>query len=214
MVTESKNKVKNPFESLKDEELTTQLTLAQEIGDWDKALQITEEIKKRKAPTKSSDYLEDFTKVHEDLKKRMRNKDPKKRPTEEELKKFFKKDVQNFASTVTKNMENLEKSKDEEISRLKGQLNTALLDIPGFTESLSLKRRRLVKITKRLDGYEKDKANYPKNFLVYAMALTESKRWGAGQRLKRGRVKMKWNKKSHNIKEELKNLDEHLKPAQ
>jgi|GEM_PF-6143851 len=126
----SNNKAKNLFNKMSDEKLISDLLLAQNMGDWEKALQITEEIKKRKSPVKGSDIVEEFNKNFEKLKKRIKNKDPKKQPTVDELKDFFIQDVKNFSSTIDKNISNLENSKNTEIERLQKKLNTALLDVP------------------------------------------------------------------------------------
>jgi len=130
MVNNSKNKITNPFDGVSDEKLMTDLALAQTTGNWETAMKITEEMKNRKAPIKSTDFNKEFNDTLADLQKRMKLKDVTKRPTEEELRTFFKKEVVKFASQTNKNMKALEDSKDVEITRLQGQLNDALLDAP------------------------------------------------------------------------------------
>ncbi|MEI8091934.1 MAG: hypothetical protein WCG98_07160 [bacterium] len=114
----SKNVVANPFENSSNEQLATKLTLAQKTKNRDEALKITEELKKRNSPAKSDDFMEDFNKKHEDLKKRMNSKEKSKRPTEKELKEFFTKEVTTFTSTINDHVNRLEDSKDAEIKRL------------------------------------------------------------------------------------------------
>jgi hypothetical protein len=103
-------------------------------------------------------------------------------------------------------------SKDQEIADLMKQLETEkntttqILTNDSVKDFFSLSRLRNSKLLKTLDGLKSDRQNYPKNVLIYAMGITSSKYFGAGQALKRGWAKLTWNRKSDNIKANIENL--------
>src|SRR3990167_5442248 len=58
---------------------------------------------------------------------------------------------------------------------------------------------------------ENPNKNYPKNTFIYAMGLTNHALLGVRQKLKRSRIKLARNRKSEDIKTNLKTLEDKLK---
>lgn len=204
------NKSTNTLKSLSKEELNTQLTNAQGKGDWAEAAKIIDELQKRETPTKANTFVDDFDKKYEELKKRYKDPDATKHPTEAELKVFFEKDVKKYRGGIDKNINEIWTYKDQKIAELQKQLDETLTDLPGLGEYFSIKRRRLVNITNTIKKLEDDKANYPKNLLIYGMSITNTKIFGTRQLLKRWWIKTARKRKSDDIKNWLKNLEDKL----
>jgi predicted RNase H-like nuclease (RuvC/YqgF family) len=102
-------------------------------------------------------------------------------------------------------------SKQSEIDRLtalldeeKKSTHEMLTDTPSLKEYFSLERRRRAGMLKKFDTFKDDTKNYPKNLLIYAMGITDSKLFWVRQKLKRGRITVAWKWKEDDI---VKNLN-------
>jgi hypothetical protein len=82
--------------------------------------------------------------------------------------------MKSYVDTVWAKIQSTEKAKDDEINRLKNQLSGIVSHWPKLSEYFSFKRRRLVTLNDNIAKLEQDKANYPKNVLIYLMWLTKS----------------------------------------
>ena len=107
--------------------------------------------------------------------------------TKAQLREFVKRQIGEIRSST----DEASKSKEEEMIRLLEQLqdekasnHRILTDTPSLKEYYSLKRRRNANLLKTIDKL-KEEPDYPKNVLIYAMGITSSKYFGAGQALKR-----------------------------
>jgi hypothetical protein len=122
--------------------------------------------------------------------------------------------MKSYVDTVWARIQSTEKAKDDEINRLKNQLSGIVSNWPKLSEYLSFKRRRLVTLNDNIAKLEQDKANYPKNVLIYLMWQTKSNIiWVRSIKngLKRSWIKASWNWNSDNIKDDLKNFEESIK---
>lgn len=129
--------------------------------------------------------------------------------TKEEIKNFVKKQIASIQNTTDQRAKD---AKQTELENLINQLNDAnttntkiLTDMPGLKEYMSLSRRRNAKILKTITKLEWE-ADYPKNVLIYAMWITGSKYFGAGQAFKRWMARLTRNWKAENIKGNIENL--------
>ena len=95
-----------------------------------------------------------------------------------EMKAYFLNNMKTFKSKVHTRLDETDTYKDKKIAELQQQLSGVITDLPGLGEYFSLERRRLVNITKKIQAYKADTANYPKNFLIYCMAITNTKAFG------------------------------------
>lgn len=84
--------------------------------------------------------------------------------------------------------------------------NNKLLTETNVKDYFSIERMRNSKLLKTFQKLEADRANYPKNVLVYAMGIVSSKYFGLGQSLKRGIANLTWNRKSENIRDNIDSL--------
>ena len=132
----------------------------------------------------------------------------------EDLQWFFKSDMQGYVSLVWGVIDRTEKEKNAEIDRLKDRLTDIVNDWPSFAEYFSIKRRRLVTINSRVKQLEKDRANYPKNVLIYLMWIT-GVNWvwarSVANRANRIWVKNTWNKQTDDIKKHLAEFEYSIK---
>ena len=110
------------------------------------------------------------------------------------------------------------KSKEYELIQLLDKLNNEknnstkiLTNNPSLKEYFSLKRRRNARLLGTIENLKKQ-PEYPKNVLIYAMGITSSKYFGAGQSLKRGVAKLTWNWKSENIRAHIDTLIQKCQP--
>lgn len=85
------------------------------------------------------------------------------------------------------------------------------MDLPTLKEYLSPKTRSLSKLNQKIQKFKADKEHYPKNFLIYAMGMTNTDLFCVGKTLKRNQIKFLWKRKSEHIGEMLKILDDKLK---
>lgn len=105
------------------------------------------------------------------------------------------------------------KKQQSEIERLTNLLNDEkkfshemLTDTPSLKEYFSLERRRRANMLKKFDEFKKDTTHYPKNLLIYAMGITDSKIFWVRQKLKRGRITLAWKWKEDDIVTNLENM--------
>lgn len=103
--------------------------------------------------------------------------------------------------------------KQTEIARLNAELkkeqdtnNELLTDTPSLKEYFSFERRRLSTMLKKFDKFKKQSDKYPKNLLIYAMWITNTKIFGTRQKLQRGRVTLAWKRKEDDIVKNLKTM--------
>jgi len=134
--------------------------------------------------------------------------------TKAQLREFVKRQIGEIRSST----DEASKSKEEEMIRLLEQLqdekasnHRILTDTPSLKEYYSLKRRRNANLLKTIDKL-KEEPDYPKNVLIYAMGITSSKYFGAGQALKRWWAKLTRNWKAENIKDNIENLLQRCQP--
>ena len=129
---------------------------------------------------------------------------------EAERKAFVKKQIAEIHAAPD---EAIKAAKEMELENLINQLNEKkdvnrkiLTDTLGFKEYLSLSRRRFSSILKHIDNLKKDKQHYPKNVLIYAMGIVNSKYFSAGQAFKRWVAKLTWSFKMEDIKKNMENI--------
>jgi hypothetical protein len=99
------------------------------------------------------------------------------KPKKEELYKLILEEIKN-----AKIPDEETKKQQSEIERLTNLLNDEkkfshemLTDTPSLKEYFSLERRRRANMLKKFDEFKKDTTHYPKNLLIYAMGITDSK---------------------------------------
>lgn len=163
--------------------------------------------------------IDEITKQYEEQRKNMtegsdeynKNVQEEREKINEEMRKFFREDMQSYVSGTKSDINTLKQNKDSQINDLKAQLHWIVVEWPKFKEYLSLKRRRLVSINKKIEDLKNDGANYPKNVLVYLMSLTDTIFTWWKQFVKRQRTKMTWRRKSENIKQYLDVINDKLK---
>lgn len=126
---------------------------------------------------------------------------------------FFAKDMQTYVTETKDSVHTVESAKNAEIDKLKAQLSWIVSEWPKLWEYLSLKRRRLVTINSKIEDLKtgKNKENYPKNVLVYLMALTQTSLFWARQWIKRGFINLTWRRKTEDIKNNLQVINDKLK---
>jgi len=129
------------------------------------------------------------------------------------MKTFFAQDMETYVSSTKADIDELKQSKDSQIDDLKAQLSWIVTKWPKLSEYLSIKRRRLVTINNDIENLKtgEDKENYPKNVLIYLMALTNHALFWVRQSFKRDWVKLTWRRKSDDIKKHLDIIEDKLK---
>ena len=197
------NSIQDQVKSLSEQELKDKLKLAQESSNLDDMLLYGTEMKRRMTPEVS-----EFEKQQKEMEEKIKSWKMKKK----EMKAYFLNNMKTFKSKVHTRLDETDTYKDKKIAELQQQLSGVITDLPGLGEYFSLERRRLVNITKKIQAYKADTANYPKNFLIYCMAITNTKAFGVREWVKRGRIKMLWKRKNDDIKGQLNILDKKLEP--
>ncbi len=221
-MTNSKNSISNPYENKDVAEL--QILASQEIqkGNYDEANKIMAAIQsKNKTPTNKIDEFSDTqNQKREEIKELTKDINTENNPDKKNsliekkenlLKSFFTTDLTKRTSDIKTNLDEREVYKNKQIQDLQSQLNETFTTMPRLSEYLSLKRRRLVTINDTLQKFKtQDQANYPKNFLIYAMAISNRSLFGVRQKLKRNWIKLTRRRKSEEIGENLKTLEDKL----
>ena len=228
MVANSTNNRENEEEvyaALSNETLAEKAKQATLDNDFQKAKKLLDILEARKnnddsmplvkdSQKLSNDYA-DLMKKWEDLKPKPKDKDAYKTWLENKdkaMKVFFDEDMKKYTDWIQKNTKDLTAAKDDQIKNLQKRLDETITTMPEIGEYLSLKRRKLVSISTHFHNFhDKDNANYPKNFLIYAMWLTSTSVFGTREKLKRWRVKLMWKWKSDNIGKWLSVLEERIK---
>jgi hypothetical protein len=170
------NKIQDDIKKISDIDLKEKLKIAKDTDNLDDTLLYAGEMKRRLTPE-----VNEF----DEQQKEMEAKIKSEKMGPEEMKNYFLKDIKTFKSGVNKRLDETEQYKDKKIAELQQQLTGVITDLPGLGEYFSLERRRLVNMTKRIQEYKADKANYPKNLLIYCMAMTNTKVFGAREGMKR-----------------------------
>lgn len=136
----------------------------------------------------------------------------------ETIKKLLMEEIKN-QWTASEDIKKESDGKQSEIDRLTALLddekktnNELLTDTPSLKEYYNLERRRLSTMLKKFDKFKKDNSHYPKNVLIYAMGVTNSKIFWTRQKLKRWRVTLAWKRKEDDIVANLKTMLNKLKP--
>lgn len=128
------------------------------------------------------------------------------------LKAFFKADIQSYMWDIQNSLEKMKKEKDSEIDKLKGQLTDIVTEWwPTLKEYFSLSRRRLLNIHTKIKEYKEKTDEYPKNVLVYLMALMKLEIPWISKKIKRVWVKSTWNQRAENLNDQFKLFDEWTK---
>ncbi len=197
------NKIQDDIKKISDIDLKEKLKIAKDTDNLDDTLLYAGEMKRRLTPE-----VNEF----DEQQKEMEAKIKSEKMGPEEMKNYFLKDIKTFKSGVNKRLDETEQYKDKKIAELQQQLTGVITDLPGLGEYFSLERRRLVNMTKRIQEYKADKANYPKNLLIYCMAMTNTKVFGAREGMKRWWIKMLWRRKNDDISKQLTILDQKLEP--
>lgn len=204
--TNQKNKIQDEIKGISDDELKEKLKQAQDTSNLDDTLLYAGEMKRRLTPE-----VNEFDEQQKEMEAKIKSGKMKK----EDMKNYFLKDIKTFKSGVNKRLDETDQYKDKKIAELQQQLTGVITDLPGLGEYFSLERRRLVNMTKRITEYKdknKDGENYPKNFLIYCMAMTNTKVFGAREGVKRWWIKILWKRKNDDISKQLTILEEKLKP--
>ena len=128
------------------------------------------------------------------------------------LKDFFNADIQSYMWDIQNSLEQTKKEKDNEIDKLKGQLTDIITEWgPTLKEYFSLSRRRLLNIHTKIKEYKEKTDEYPKNVLVYLMALMKFRTIWIMKKMKRALVKRTWSKRAENLNDQFKLFDEWTK---
>ena len=128
------------------------------------------------------------------------------------LKSFFKADIQSYMWDIQNSLEKMKKEKDSEIDKLKGQLTDIVTEWgPTLKEYFSLSRRRLLNIHTKIKEYKEKTDEYPKNVLVYLMALMKLEIPWISKKIKRVWVKSTWNQRAENLNDQFELFDEWTK---
>ena len=128
------------------------------------------------------------------------------------LKAFFKADIQSYMWDIQNSLEKMKKEKDSEIDKLKGQLTDIVTEWwPTLKEYFSLSRRRLLNIHTKIKEYKEKTDEYPKNVLVYLMALMKLEIPWISKKIKRVWVKSTWNQRAENLNNQFELFDEWTK---
>lgn len=197
------NKIQDDIKGISDNDLKEKLKIAQDTSNLDDTLLYAGEMKRRLTPE-----VNEF----DEQQKEMEAKIKSGKMTKEDMRNYFLKDIKTFKSGVNKRLDETDQYKDKKIAELQQQLTGVITDLPGLGEYFSLERRRLVNMTKKIQEYKADKANYPKNFLIYCMAMTNTKAFGVREGMKRWWIKMLWRRKNDDISKQLSILDQKLEP--
>lgn len=162
------------------------------------------------SPEKTSkEKLDDF---FSDKKTKNRSKEKK-----DELYNLILEEIKKNKSSEKETKKQVD-SKQAEIDRLtslldneKKENNELLTDMPSLKEFFSLERRRWSGMLKKFDKFKKDSKNYPKNLLIYAMGITDTKIFWTRQKLKRGWVTLAWKRKEDDIIKNMKVMLDKMK---
>ena len=128
------------------------------------------------------------------------------------LKAFFKADIQSYMWDIQNSLEQMKKEKDSEIDKLKGQLTDIVTEWgPTLKEYFSLSRRRLLNIHTNIKKLKEKTDEYPKNVLVYLMALMNLRTIWIIKKMKRAWVKSTWNQRAENLNDQFGLFDEWTK---
>lgn len=145
----------------------------------------------------SKEKLDDFFKS-----KKTKNRSKEKK---EELYNLILEEIKKAKTPDTEVKKQID-DKQSEIDRLtkllddeKKSTHEMLTDTPSLKEYFSLERRRRAGMLKKFDTFKDDTKNYPKNLLIYAMGITDSKLFWVRQKLKRGRITVAWKWKEDDI---------------
>ncbi len=128
------------------------------------------------------------------------------------LKDFFNADIQSYMWDIQNSLEQTKKEKDNEIDKLKGQLTDIVTEWgPTFKEYFSLSRKRLLNIHTNIKKLKEKTDEYPKNVLVYLMALMNLRTIWIIKKMKRAWVRSTWNQRAENLNDQFKIFDEWTK---
>lgn len=176
------------FSQMNEAELKNKQQEAIQNEDYETAAKIRDELKNR--PNNTTNITNTQSKKKKDIKDK----------TLEDIKKYR-------AELTGKNKEiTSQKGEIDRLSKLlqekEDEQQSLLTDTPSLWDYFSLERRRNANMLKTFEKLKKD-VSYPKNLLIYAMGITQSKLFWARQSLKRQRVKLTWNRKAEDIRKNI-----------
>lgn len=154
----------------------------------------------RKTKGRASDsleYIDNQRKEQEEINAKMRE--------------FFSNDMQTYVAETKDSVTSVTAAKDKQINDLKDQLSWIVSEWPKLWEYLSLRRRRLVTINNKIQKLKDNKEKYPKNVLVYLMALTQTSLFWARTWLNRAGIALTWRWKTDNIKDNLQVISDKIR---
>lgn len=181
------------------------------INDFgDKYTELKAEITKYKKECAAKRKKEWWTSDTDDYKKSVQEEQEE---VTKKMEKFFKGDMNTYIKNTKDSVKNITEAKNAQIDDLKAQLSWIVTEWPKLREYLSIKRRRLVTINNEIENLKtgEDKENYPKNVLIYLMALTEHALFWVRQWIKRDWMKVTWRRKSDDIKKHLDIIEDKLR---
>ena len=199
----------NPYGNKPDSELKTDLTAAITAGNYDEANKIMDELKSRTWEQDKLHLVKSFDQTIEEFRDSLNglSEDEKN----QKLTTFFENDLKTYQSKLQNEHIPAIEARDKEIQRLQAMLWENAMDLPTLKEYLSPKTRSLSNLNQKIQKFKADKEHYPKNFLIYAMGMTNTDLFWVGKTLKRNQIKFLWKRKSEYIGEMLKILDDKLK---
>ncbi len=198
----------NPYLNKPDYELKSDLDAAVRSGKYSEANKIMNELQSRSGEKDKLHLVKSLDQTIEDFRASLNglSEDEKNK----KLTAFFENDLKTYQSKLKSEHIPAIEARDKEIQRLQAMLGENAMELPSFKEYLSPKTRSLSKLHKKIEKFKQDTANYPKNFLIYAMGMMHSDLFGIGKKLKRSQIKILWKRKSDHIGEMLKVLDDKL----
>lgn len=200
----------NTLESLSSEELKKQYFELRDKNDPD-SKKIFQEIENEMIRRLDWEKNQTNTIPEEPTKKRLdeffadKKTNRLSKGKKEELYNLILEEIKN-AKTPDEETKKQIDDKQSEIDRLtkllddeKKSTHEMLTDTPSLKEYFSLERRRRAGMLKKFDEFKKDTTHYPKNLLIYAMGITDSKIFWIRQKLKKGRITLAWKWKEDDI---------------
>lgn len=156
----------------------------------------------------ATNTLDDINRYAQEIHERIKNW----KISTEELKEYFLNDIKSFKGNSTSEIASQSSYKDKKIADLEKQLMDVTSDLKGsLKEYFSPRRLRLVNMKKRIEELKKDEKDYPKNVLIYCMAMTNTKIFGIREKMKRWWISMLRRRKNDDIKKQLDIMNEKLK---
>lgn len=197
VLNNSWSNVSDDLKNLKDAELTEKMQKLAILWDFTSPefKKLQEEWERRK--NKSIEWSQSSEDIEKSVSEIL-NKNTLEQTDKDDLKKLILEEIKKHKQSGQKTKKQID-DKDTEIARLmwdlekeKSNMDKILTDDPSIKEYFSLERKRLAKINRKFRKLKEDKSKYPKNLLIYAMWITNSKIFWTRQMLKRWRASIAW----------------------